>query len=326
MLPVPRVAVHRPDTIEEALEVLRAHGPEARIIAGGTDLVVNMKHGLVDARHLVSLQRVRALHGIRAEPSGALRIGAMTSLATVASDPRVREVATALAEAAEAVGGPHHRTMGTVGGNLCLDTRCRYYNQTHFWRSALGFCLKKDGTECHVVAGGQKCVAAASNDTAPALIALDGTVVLESVRGRREIPVSTFFTADGIQNTTREADEIVVEVVVPARVGRASSFEKLRRRNAIDFPLLSVAARVDAEENRITSIDVVVSALAARPRRLSAAKKVTAGTTLTPELARSLAEASRRECRPLDNVEGDVEWRHDMVPLLVERAIRRLMH
>ncbi len=324
MLPLPAFKLHQPKTLPEAAALLHELGSRARLVAGGTDIVPNMKHGLVDARALVSLQHVRALFGITHDAT-ALRIGAMTSLDDIARDARVREVAPALAEAAAGVGGPHHRRMGTLGGNLCLDTRCRYYNQTYFWRSALGFCLKKDGSVCHVVAGGQKCVAAASNDTAPALIALEASIDLQSVRGRRSVEARSFYTADGIRNTVIEPDEIVAGVSLPIREGRKSAFDKLRRRNAIDFPLLSVAARVDLDGAAVSSVDVVVSALAARPRRLNAAQKVAAGTAASLDLVRSLAAASKRECRPLDNVEGDPEWRHDMVPIVVERVLSRLL-
>jgi 4-hydroxybenzoyl-CoA reductase subunit beta len=324
MLPLPAFKLHQPRTLPEAASLLHELGPRARLVAGGTDIVPNMKHGLVEARALVSLQHVRTLFGITHD-AGTLRIGAMTSLEDIARDARVREVAPALAEAAAGVGGPHHRRMGTLGGNLCLDTRCRYYNQTYFWRSALGFCLKKDGSVCHVVAGGQKCVAAASNDTAPALIALEASIDLQSVRGRRTVEARSFYTADGIRNTVIEPDEIVAGVSLPIGEGRRSAFDKLRRRNAIDFPLLSVAARVDLDGSAISSVDVVVSALAARPRRLNAAQKVPPGTAASLELVRSLAAASKRECRPLDNVEGDPEWRHEMVPIVVERLLSRLV-
>ncbi|NUO54685.1 MAG: 4-hydroxybenzoyl-CoA reductase subunit beta [Polyangiaceae bacterium] len=324
MLPLPAFKLHRPRTIEEAAALLAQLGDRARLVAGGTDIVPNMKHGLVDAKALVSLQQVEALRGIK-EENGALVIGAMTNLDAVADDARIRETAPALAEAAAGVGGPHHRRMGTLGGNLCLDTRCRYYNQTYFWRSALGFCLKKDGSVCHVVAGGQKCVAAASNDTAPALIALDASIVLESVRGRREVEAKSFYTADGIRNTVLERDEIVAGVRVPLAAGRRSAFDKLRRRNAIDFPLLSVAARADVADGKVSAIEVVVSALAARPRQLKAAQKIQAGTAATGELVSRLAEASKRECKPLDNVEGDPDWRHDMVPIVVGRVLSRAL-
>jgi len=303
--------------------MLHRFGSDARVIAGGTDIVPNMKQGLVDARSLVSLQHVEALFGVEAT-SDSLSIGAMTSLDAVAADPRVRAGAPALAEAAEGVGGPHHRRMGTLGGNLCLDTRCRYYNQTYFWRSALGFCLKKDGSVCHVVAGGQKCVAAASNDTAPALIALEASVELESVRGRRVLDAKSFFTADGIRNTVMEADEIVSRVVVPTRAGRTSGFDKLRRRNAIDFPLLSIAARVDRDGDAIAAVEVVVSALAARPRRMAAAQKIAPGTS-PADIVGAITQAAKRECKPLDNIEGDAEWRHQMVPVVVGRLLSRVL-
>lgn len=336
MLPLPQLGLKRPSTLDEAVALMSRLRDDAQLIAGGTDVLPNMKQGLVSARTLVSLQRIDELRGIRSTAT-SLRVGSMTTLDEIASSATVRELAPALAEAADAVGGPHHRRMGTLGGNLCLDTRCRYYNQTHFWRSALGFCLKKDGTVCHVVAGGQRCVAAASNDTAPALLALGASIVLCSAAGERSVEARSFYTADGIKNTTRSSDEIVKEIVLPigSRVGgssrRISGFDKLRRRNAIDFPLLSVAAAIDllpvelaSSPPKIASIEIVVSALAARPRRLGAAQRVASGTVLSSELTRTLSAASLRECKPLDNIEGDPEWRHEMVGIIVSRLLQRL--
>lgn len=331
MLPLPQLGLKRPSSLEEAVALMSRLRDDAQLIAGGTDVLPNMKQGLVSARTLVSLQRVAELRGIRCSEA-ALRIGSMTTLDEIASSAQVREVAPALAQAADAVGGPHHRRMGTLGGNLCLDTRCRYYNQTHFWRSALGFCLKKDGSVCHVVAGGQRCVAAASNDTAPALMALGASIVLASTAGERSVEARGFYTADGIKNTTRTSDEIVKEVIIPiGGARRISGFDKLRRRNAIDFPLLSVAAAIDllpaelpSSPAKIAHIEVVVSALAARPRRLGAAQRVTSGTLFGAEIIRTLSAASLRECKPLDNIEGDPEWRHEMVGVLVSRLLQRL--
>ena len=214
--------------------------------------------------------------------------------------------------------------MGTLGGNICLDTRCQYYNQTYFWREALGFCLKKDGTVCHVVEGGQKCVAAASNDSAPALAVLDAEIHLVSTRGARTLSARNFYTSDGIRNTVREPDEIVTGITVPVRTGRRTAYEKIRRRNSIDFPLLSIAACADWDGERLLGVDLVVSALAARPRRLSAAQKIEAGTAAGAELLAALSQAAYRECRPLENVEGDAAWRHEMVPVVVARALRRV--
>ncbi|HSQ63276.1 MAG TPA: FAD binding domain-containing protein [Polyangiaceae bacterium] len=322
MLALPPFKMHSPATLEEAVTLLSSFGPDASLVAGGTDILPNMKRGLLAPRHLVSLARVASLRGVRTD-KGAIRIGAMTTLDVVASHALVREKAAGLAEAAGAVGGPQHRKMGTLGGNLCLDTRCRYYNQTYFWRQALGFCLKKDGSVCHVVAGGQKCVAAASNDSAPMLIALGATIDLAGPRGLRTLAAGEFYTADGIANTVREPGEIVVAVRVPVREGSASAYEKLRRRGAIDFPILSVAARVDVAGERVSALELVVSALAARPRVVKSAHDFAVGKRPAEVSSEAIGAMARKECNPLPNVDADVAWRKQMVGVLVTRALRR---
>lgn len=334
MLPLPIFDYHRPETLADAVSLLAKLGDKARIIAGGTDVLPNMKQGLFEPEHVVSVGRLSELSGIRSEPSadgapGSIVIGAGVRLAEIASSAEVLQGASALAEAAGQVGGPHHRAMGTLGGNICLDTRCRYYNQTYFWRKSLGFCIKKDGTVCHVVRGGSKCVAAASNDSAPALIALGAEIHLLGAGGERRIRAEDFYTADGVSNTVLAPGEIVVRAVVPVIPGRRSAFEKLRRRGAIDFPLLSVAARVDmdpGEGGRVSAVDVVVSALGARPRRIRAASKwsPTAGVS-TKALPDFLADAAFSECKPLSNLDDDVEWRRDMVRVYVKKAVSRAL-
>jgi 4-hydroxybenzoyl-CoA reductase subunit beta len=323
MLPLPLFRHHAPTRLEEVVALLAELGPRARLIAGGTDLLPNMKHGLLEPEHLISLRRVEGLRGVTAG-TNELRIGAMTPLAEVAADAAVRADAAALGEAAASVGGPHHRRMGTLGGNVCLDTRCLYFNQTHFWREALGFCLKKDGSACHVVASGQSCVAAASNDSAPALIALGARVVVHSASGERVVEAGDFYTPDGIHNTVLGSGDVVTAVLVPKVAGRRSSFEKLRRRGAIDFPLLDVAARVDRDGDRIASLALVVSTLAARPRAIQPAARRAAGEKLDDALVAELGELAYKQCRPLSNVDGDVDWRRQMVRVLVRKALGRL--
>jgi 4-hydroxybenzoyl-CoA reductase subunit beta len=329
MLPLPIFDYHRPKTLDEAVRLMAELGPNARLVAGGTDVLPNMKQGLFDPEHVVSIGRLEELRGIGFDRDGrdSLVVGAGMKLAEIAESLLVQRSAPALAEAAGAVGGPHHRAMGTLGGNVCLDTRCRYYNQTYFWRKALGFCLKKDGTVCHVVKGGAKCVAAASNDTAPALIALDAEIRLLGPKGERRVPARDFYTADGIANTVLEPGEIVVRVAVPRVAGRTSAFEKLRKRGAIDFPLLSVAARFDREGGAVVGGDVVVSALGARPRRIRAAAKIgpSAPTLANDRLADMLAQAAFSECKPLTNLDDESEWRREMVPVVVEKAVTRAL-
>lgn len=324
MLPLPIFDYHRPRTLTEAIGLLQQLGPKAQIIAGGTDVLPNMKQGLFEPEHVVSIAKLEELRGITLEDEGkTLVIGAGMRLAEIADSLMAQRLAPALAEAAGAVGGPHHRAMGTLGGNVCLDTRCRYYNQTYFWRKALGFCIKKDGTVCHVVKGGAKCVAAASNDSAPALIALDAEIRILSAAGEKRIPARDFYTADGVKNTVLEPGEIVVRVAVPVVRGRKSAFEKLRKRGAIDFPLLSVAARVDTDaDGQVTAADVVVSALGARPRRVRAAAKVGLGAA-AEKLPEVLAQGAFAECKPLSNLDEETEWRREMVPVVVKKAVER---
>src|SRR5437588_12158115 len=196
MMTLPPVEILRPASLAEAVQALREH-PGARVLAGGTDIVPNLKYGMYDTQHLVALRGLsRELRYVRVEGDGDIRLGAMCTVDELSRDAVVREKLSALAEACGQIAGPQLRRMGTLGGNLCLDTRCVYINQTYFWRSALGFCLKKDGTVCHVVAGGQRCVAAASNDTAPVLLALGASVRAVSPRRERVLPLEELYRAD----------------------------------------------------------------------------------------------------------------------------------
>ena len=312
---------------DEALERLAELGDDARILAGGTDLVPNMKHELFTPEVVVALSGIEELRGMRATGAG-LAIGAMTTLDELSSSAELRAAAPVLAQAAGLVAGPQLRRMGTLGGNVMLDTRCQWYNQTYFWREALGFCLKKDGALCHVVAGGQKCVAAASNDTAPALMSLGATLVFAGPAGRRELPIDALWQTDGIWNKKAGRGELLVEVKIPRQAeGHRGAYGKLRDRGSIDFPLLGVAARLDVgPDGRIADADVVVVALQARPHRVPRAREELAG--LAPDgpafdegLERVAAEAKKR-CRPLANVPGDADYRQRMVPVLVRRTLR----
>jgi 4-hydroxybenzoyl-CoA reductase subunit beta len=217
--------------------------------------------------------------------------------------------------------------MGTLGGNVMLDTRCQWYNQTYFWRSALGFCLKKDGTLCHVVAGGKKCVAAASNDTAPALMTLGALLEIEGPEGRRSLPVDEFWVADGIWNKKLEPGEILVEVRIPPTApGHRGAYGKLRERGSIDFPLLGVAVRLDLDAaGAVSDADLVITALAARPLRIHRARAALAAKRPgAPEFDEAGAESAAQahaQCHPLENVPGDADYRREMVPVLVRRTL-----
>jgi len=326
MLRIPELIVESPTTLDAALKLLGEHGERALPIAGGTDLLPNLKHRIAEPDVLVSLANVAELRGIHLESDGALVIGAMTPLDVVARDDRVQERAPVLAQAAGIVASPQIRRMGTLGGNLMLDTRCRYINQTHFWRQALGFCLKKDGSVCHVVAGGRKCVAAASNDTAPALMTLGGRLSLRGQDGEREVGIDELWHSDGIFNKKTAPGELLVSVRVPAqKPGHRGAYGKLRERGSFDFPQLGIATRLDVDGQTVTDADVVVVALQARPLRIKNAAETLRGSVIGEKsfenAVRSVADRAFAQCHPMPNIPGDPEYRREMVPIYVRRTL-----
>lgn len=325
MLRLPPFQYHRPRTVEEAVSLLGEHSGDVMPVAGGTDLIPNMKHRLFEPGHLVALRGIADMKGVR-EDDGHLRIGAAETLTAVASSPAIRARFAALADAAAHVAGPQLRNMGTLGGNLCLDTRCTYYNQTEFWRQALGYCLKKDGTLCHVTKVGTKCVAAHSADTPPVLMLLGAVAVLVGPEGRREVPVRDFFLADGIVNTRRQPGELVTELRIPfGAATRRTAYAKLRQRKSIDFPLLTVAVSADLEpDGTVRSVEGVVTALGSRPRELTGWNDIAVGRHLDDEVMAELAERAHRQCHPLENIIVDPEWRRAMVPVYVRRALEQV--
>ncbi len=326
MLRLHPYAYHRPSTVDEALALLAEHEGDVMPIAGGTDLVPNMKHGLFTPSHLVALRGIGELRGIESTDEGGVRIGACESLDALSSHPDVARRYPSLARACSEISGPQLRRMGTIGGNLCLDTRCTYYNQTFFWRKALGFCLKKDGDTCHVVPGGTRCVAAHSADTPPVLMTLDASAEIAGTDGRRTVPVSDFFTSDGVWNRRMEAGELVTALLLPPPApGTRTSFQKLRQRQAIDFPVLNLAVVVTLDEGGvIRELRMVASAMNSYPRTIGRVEDAAIGNRLTPSVIDAVAEQAYRQCHPLENIVIDAEWRRAMVPVLVRQALREI--
>ncbi len=318
VLPLPPFEWLAPRSLDEAVRALAAAPDDTMLLGGGTDVLPNLKHGLHTPRRLIGLGKIDELG--RIEVGADVRLGAGVTIDRLAREPRVRAWYPALAAAAESIASPQLRRMGTLGGNLCLDTRCGFYNQTAFWRGALGHCLKAEGTVCHVVPAGRRCVAALSADTPAPLIAYQAELELRSVRGTRTLPLADFYAGDGVHHHQRAPDEIVVAVRLPAPApGLRSSYLKLRTRQAIDFPLLSVAAVVSA-----VSVRVVVGALGPRPRQVRLADGVAAARPLTPASIDAIASAAAAQCHPLANL-GDEPWRAAMVAPTVRRALHALV-
>ena len=327
MLRLPKFQVANPTTVKAALQEMHAIDGEVRFLAGGTDLNPNMKHRLFEPERVVALGGIEELHGITVDEHGAMRIGAMTTLTQVATHAELGAAYSALSQAAHLVSGPQLRNMGTLGGNVMLDTRCQWYNQTYFWRSALGFCMKKDGTKCHVVEGGSKCVAAASNDTAPALMTLGAELEFANQEGHYRMPIAELWQADGIWNKKVPHSELLVAIHLPKpSAGQRGAYGKLRYRGSIDFPLFGIAVRLDCgPDGTIEDAALCAVALQARPWPLKKAAALLVGTRpgedSFTEAVEQVAALAAKQCRPMPNIPGDHDYRHAMVPVYTKRTL-----
>jgi 4-hydroxybenzoyl-CoA reductase subunit beta len=325
MMRLPLFDFRAPRTVQEAAHILASEGPAAMALAGGTDLLPNMKRRQQVPRTLVSLRHVAELQRIACEPSGALRIGACLTLNEIADDPRFRNGATALWQAASQVATPQIRNMATLGGNLCLDTRCNYYDQNYEWRKSIGFCLKKDGSTCWVAPGSPKCMAVSSTDTAPALMALGASVRLVSSLGERTVALADLYENDGMNYIRRKPDEILTEVVLDSVHGWKSTYWKLRRRGSFDFPVLSVAAAARVtEQGAVEDARIVIGSVASRPLVAEAAVKSLVGRALDQSSIAEAATLAARIAKPLDNTDFDLTWRKKVTAHFVTCALREL--
>ena len=313
MLRLPWFEHRAPRSVAEAAKILAGEGPRAMLIAGGTDLLPNMKRRHQAPQVLVSLQKIEQLRKL----DGAFGAGA-----TLSEISRDEKTPAALRHAAIQVATPHIRNMGTLGGNLCLDTRCTYYNQSYEWRKAIDFCLKKDGDICWVATASKRCVAVSSTDTAPALIALNAAVTLVSERGEREVKVEDLYRNDGIEYLSRRPDEILTEVRVPA--GWKSTYWKLRRRGSFDFPILGVAAALKFEKEIITEARIALGAVASRPFLVEKAGEFLKGKKLTDEVIAEAAGMVANRAKPMDNTDMDLYWRKQVADDFAGYALREL--
>jgi len=324
MMRLPLFEFRAPRTLEEAARILDGERANAMPIAGGTDLLPNMKRRQQVPRMLMSLRHIESLNRVALNDSGS-RLGACLTLSEIALDPRFRNGLTALAQAASLVATPQIRNMATLGGNICLDTRCNYYDQSYEWRKSINFCLKKDGTTCWVAPSSRKCVAVSSTDTGPALMALGARVRLVSSSGEREVLLSDLYNNDGIEFIKRRPDEILAEVLLDSLHGWKSAYWKLRRRGSFDFPVLSVAAAVRlARNNAVEDARIVVGSAACRPLAATEASKSLLGRPLSQQAIEEAARLAARIAKPLDNTDFDMTWRKRVTAEFVTYALREL--
>lgn len=331
MMRLPQFDYRAPRSLDEAAAILADHAPgEAMLMSGGTDLLPKMKRRQQVPTTVIGLRGIVTL--VETDSSSTNRrgdttvtLGAGLTLTHLVRDTALRESYRGLWQAAAQVATPHLRNMGTLGGNICLDTRCNYYDQNQEWRQAIGFCMKKDGDICWVAPGSSRCLAISSTDTAPALMALGAHVRLTSKQGEREVAMADLYAQDGIDYLTRRPGEILTHVVLPARKRWRSTYWKLRRRGAFDFPVVSVAVAIHfSKKGIVEEARLVLGAIASRPMEASAAATSLTGRTLDDDAIEAAAILAARVAKPMDNTDFGLHWRKRVVGNLVRHALCEL--
>jgi len=319
-----RFRYHAPGSVQEAARILDDAGPEGRLLAGGTDLLPNMKRRQQVPAQVIGLRRIAAMNSVSGN-GGGLHLGAGLTLTQVARSEQVRAAYPALWQAVMQIATPQLRNMGTLGGNICLDTRCHYYDQNFEWRKAIDFCMKKDGETCWVAPGSKICLAVSSSDGAPALMALNASVRLASTAGERTLPLADLYAADGIHYLTKLPGEIVTGLDLPAADGWRSAYWKLRRRGAFDFPVLSVAAAARlSRDGTVQEARLVLGAVSMRPLSAAAAADLLVGRKLSNETVAEAADSAARLAKPMDNTDFALHWRKKVAARFVTYALREV--
>ncbi|HZI21161.1 MAG TPA: FAD binding domain-containing protein [Gemmatimonadales bacterium] len=327
MLRLPSFKYLQPATLQEALAMKTDAGPEGSYVAGGTDLYPNMKRRQQEPRVVISLMAIPELRAVGRSggtADGGLVLGSCVTLSDLSASPPVRQSAPVVAVAAALVSTPLLRNMGTLGGNLCLDTRCNYYDQSYEWRKAIDFCMKKDGHICWVAPSSPRCWAVSSSDVAPVMVALGAEYLLAGPGGERVVPAARVYHNDGINYLTKQPDEILAEVRLPTPNGWDAVYHKLRRRDSFDFPVLGVAAWVRWELGTVAEARIVLGGVASWPQEVPEAGAALVGTDLSDEAIAAAADAAYRPAKPLDNTDFELSWRKQMTRVYVTRALAEL--
>ncbi|TAK17943.1 MAG: 4-hydroxybenzoyl-CoA reductase [Acidobacteria bacterium] len=322
MLRLPSFKYYAPASVEEAVDILGQSPETMMIVAGGTDVLPNMKRGQWKPKTLVGLRGIRELAVMMPGPGGSRIIGAGTTLSTLVGDELLQKNVRGLWQAAAQVATPHLRNMATIGGNLCLDTRCTYYDQSEEWRKAIGYCMKKDGSTCWVATSSKRCLAVSSTDTAPMLLALGAKVTLVSASGSRDVAVDDFYNNDGMSYLTKRADELLTSVSLPNLRGWTTSYWKLRRRGSFDFPVGAAAIALKLDGGVVEHARIALGAVASRPLLSEKASALLIGQKLTDEAIAAAAAAAYDIAKPMDNTDFELVWRKKMVKSLVTSALR----
>jgi 4-hydroxybenzoyl-CoA reductase subunit beta len=313
--------------MEEALGYLDRYAANIRVLAGGTDLIPSMRQKLFEPEYVLDLRGIAALCGIKALPDGSVEIGALTTIRTLERSEFLRQRYPVLSEAAATVASPVLRNMGTIGGNICLDTRCLWYNQSLTWRKGCAFCVKKDGDLCHVAPGGTKCWAAFSGDTPPALLCLQAEIEIASVAGVHRIPLHEFYTGLGDSYRKLRPNELVTRVLLPASTaGYQGVYRKLRVRGSIDYPLAGVAVALKRSSNgkgagHIEDARIGITAVNPAPLLVKEASELLVGKAIDEALATAAGDLAAKTSKPLTTSALTPEYRGEMIRVFTKRAV-----
>lgn len=318
---LPDFQLLRPRTLREAIDFLGRHGHEIQIIAGGTDLIPSMQQRLFTPNYLLDLRGISELRGIRQTAEG-IEIGALTPLSDIEHNAVIRRDYPVLAEAAASVATPILRNMGTIGGNICLDTRCVWYNQSLTWRKSCGFCIKKDGDLCHVAPGGKECWAVFSADTPPALLCLDAEIEIGGPNGCRRVALKDFYTNVGDARMKLDKQELVTRVFLPrATCGYRGAYRKSRIRGSIDYPLAAVAVAFKSSNGHAEDPRVAITAVNPAPLLIRGVEDLVAGKEISVEVAEAVGALAANTAKPLTTSALTPEYRREVVRVLTKRAL-----
>ena len=319
---LPEFKLLRPRSVAEAVDLLAKHAPDVQVIAGGTDLIPSMRQKLFAPRYVLDIRGLRELRAIRPEQGNGVTIGALATLTEIEHSDFLRRHYPVFVEAAATVASPILRNMGTLGGNICLDTRCLWYNQSLTWRKGCGFCIKKDGNICHVAPGGDTCWAAFSGDTPPALLCLEAEIEITGPAGTRRLPLRDFYTGVGDNYRKLEKNELLTRVFLPqSSAGWHGAYRKLRIRGSIDYPLAGVAVALRRNNGHVEDARIALTAVNAAPVLVKGIRESLAGRAFDEATAEHAAELAARTARPLTTSALTPEYRREMIRVFARRAL-----
>lgn len=319
---LPQFRLLRPRSVEEAVGYLAKHANNLRVLAGGTDLIPSMRQKLFEPEYVLDLRHIVELRGIRPQERVGVEIGALATLNSIEHSDFLRKHYSVLTAAAATVASPVLRNMGTIGGNICLDTRCLWYNQSLTWRKACGFCIKKDGDLCHVAPGGTKCWAAFSGDTPPALLCLNAEVEIAGPSGTRRLALREFYTGAGDNYRKLQPSELLTRVFLPeSSADYQGIYRKLRVRGSIDYPLAGVAVVVKRSNGHVSDARLALTAVNPAPLLVKGATQLLSGKIVDEALAEAVGELAAKTAKPLTTSALTPEYRREMIRVFTKRAV-----